>query len=237
MNLVTWNVLHRIHAVNWQEPALAVHADERARIAGITEWIARGVRPGVYCLQEVSGDQLAAVKALDGATVFEMKYPRVPRYYRYTEPLVLEDPAEYLAVVVFGGAAAKIVAEASFPSDRGKGFLAVAIGDTVVIDTHVSFGDKHAAQCAQIVEEANKHERVIVCGDFNADRETVLSRFPAFTASRLGPDELPTRPRGEPSEKSQNIDHVLARGCTISAAAVIDGRGLSDHNPVHARVE
>ena len=41
MLVVTWNVLHRIHAVNWDESVIAKHVDEHARIAAIADWIAR----------------------------------------------------------------------------------------------------------------------------------------------------------------------------------------------------
>jgi endonuclease/exonuclease/phosphatase family metal-dependent hydrolase len=232
--LVTWNVLHRIHAVNWQEPALAGHPDEAARIAAIAAWLA-GRRDQVICLQEVSGDQLAAVRALAGISVFAMKYPRTPRYYRNFEPLQLTDPDEYLVTIVAGEG--RGVGEATFPSDRGKGFLAVACAGAVVINTHVSFGDKHAAQCKQIVDAAADHAgRVVVCGDFNADRTTCLARFPAFVAAALPADARPTRPRASASEKSQNIDHVLVRGGKVAKADVLDGAGLSDHNPVVASI-
>ena len=82
MRVATWNVLHRIHAVNWREPVVVLQPDEPARIAEITRRIV-ALDADVVCLQEVSGDQLAAlVLALPAATILSHRYPRVPRLFR-----------------------------------------------------------------------------------------------------------------------------------------------------------
>lgn len=237
LDVVTWNVLHRIHAVNWDEPVRAAWPDERARCAAIANALAT-MPADVICLQEVSGDQLAAIRGRlgDGAAVLATAYPRVPHYYRRFETTPLGDPTEYL-VVIARGAAHEVRAE-PFASDGGKGFLRVELARGVtVIDTHVSYGDRHAAQCARLAEEvAAARGPVVVCGDFNADRDTCARRLPDLIAAIVREPALPTRPRQEPSEKSQTIDHVFVRDARVLEAAVLDGQGLSDHNPVRARL-
>lgn len=228
MVIVTWNVLHRIHAVNWDEGVLAQHQDEHARIAAIAEWIGR-CDADVVCLQEVSGDQLAAVR--DVGTVFATRYPRVPTYYRRTEPTTLGDPAEYLVTITRGRESRYVRGEA-FVSDAGKGFQIVEVGGMLVIDAHVSFGDRNAAQCAAILEAVGEAPGVI-CGDFNADRDVCARHLAGFVAAIPREPALPTRPRLVPSEKSETIDHAFVRGARVTEAVVLDGGGLSDHNPVH----
>jgi endonuclease/exonuclease/phosphatase family metal-dependent hydrolase len=229
LRITTWNVLHRIHAVNWEEPAIAAHPDEDARVAAIAARVA--TLAGVVCLQEVSGDLRVAL----AGNRIEMRYPRVPRYFRAHERSAIpRDPGEYLVTIAPEGARA-LHAEA-FASDRGKGFQVIEIGDLVVVNTHVSYGDKHAEQCARIVEMVAAYPRVVIVGDFNADRATCVADLRGAFDGPIPAGDLPTRPRTQPGTKSERIDHVLARGCSITEAHVASGEGLSDHNPVIATV-
>jgi hypothetical protein len=85
MRIATWNVLHRIHAENWRETVPDVFPDEAVRIAAITARIeallseSDVVDDVVFCLQEVSGDQLASLRtALPAMQVCAFIHPRVP---------------------------------------------------------------------------------------------------------------------------------------------------------------
>ncbi len=236
MIVVTWNVLHRIHAVNWDEPAIRAWADERDRIASIADFVG-DLEADVICLQEVSGDQLAMLRDVERGQIFATAYPRTPRYYRRFEPATLRDPREHLVTIV-RSPGARLVAAAAFASDPGKGYQDVElVTGTRVITAHVGWGDAHAEQCAAVAAVAHGDAPAIVCGDFNEAREVC--------AARLGPRLVPavptapaprTRPRPSPNGRCEDIDHVFARGVPIIAAEVLDGYGRSDHNPVAARV-
>ncbi|MBX3155283.1 MAG: endonuclease/exonuclease/phosphatase family protein [Deltaproteobacteria bacterium] len=229
VELVTWNVLHRIHAVNWNEPVLDAHPDERARIAAIAQIVADLVRAGaIICLQEVSGDQLAALAALPG--VHAAEHARVP-HLRLAVPPPLDDPRELL--VTIGG---ELLHAETFPTDRGKGFLATRHGDLVVVNTHVTYGGEHADQCARLAAFARAHAPAVVAGDFNADAATTSADL-GFPTAPFPAGTLPTRPRQKPADKSQVIDHVAPLGVRVTALEVLDGRGLSDHNPVRAQLQ
>lgn len=233
VTLATWNVLHRIHAENWGEAVVDHHVDEAARIEAITARLC-GHDEQVLALQEVSGDQLASLRAaLPSATIVTLRYPRIPRPRR--RPTALRDPAEYLVTIV-RGEATLVLAEAS-RDDPGKGLLAVDVGGVRVVNTHVTFGDARVAQLARLreVARAAKHT-AIVLGDFNADRITVADGLgDDFDVAVADADARPTRPRIG-SDKPSSIDHVAVRGGIIEAHAVLDAGGLSDHNPVVARV-
>lgn len=233
ITVLTWNVLHRIHADNWGEEVGVRHADEAVRISAITARLAARDEH-VLALQEVSGDQLASLRvALPAAQIFTLRYPRVPKPRSGSSTLL--EPAEYLVTVV-AGAATQVVAEAS-RDDPGKGLLAVDVGGVLVINAHVTYGAPGVDQLARLAEVARAASGVaIVLGDFNADRAKVaaaLGEELVFAA----PTEpaLPTRPRTG-SSKSSSIDHVIVRGDTRVEAAVIDADGLSDHNMVVACV-
>lgn len=239
MRLVTWNVLHRLHAVNWSEPAIAAWPDERIRIASIADWLV-AASADVICLQEVSGDQLAVLRDVVPGDIHAFAYPRVPRLHASKQGtlVALRDPAEHLVTIVRAAGSSVVRAEA-FASDPGKGFLAVALADgTLVVDTHVSYGEPHAAQCATLCEVAGSAPRAIVCGDFNADRATCAAGLGDALACAIPPARsLPTRPRTEPSAKAQDIDHVFVRGLAIRGAEVADSGGRSDHNPVGVELD
>ncbi|MEQ1506723.1 MAG: endonuclease/exonuclease/phosphatase family protein [Myxococcota bacterium] len=235
--LVTWNVLHRIHADNWREPAIGQHPDEATRIASITAWIAARVgRVAIHLLQEVSGDQLASLRAAvrAPAQVLSAPYPRVPRPRAGPTPLV--DPTEHL-VAVTAGAARTLHAEA-FADDPGKGFLAIEHAGVVALSVHLSAGARHRGQWARLAEHARTYPGVVVIGgDFNADHATAVAQLgPAFAVSPVPAASRPTRPRAAPSDKSQTIDHVAVRGAAATVT-VVDGEGRSDHNPVEARID
>lgn len=229
--VVSWNVLHRIHAVNWSEPAIRQWSDERSRIGSIADFIS-ATRADVVCLQEVSGDQLAMLRDVEEGALFATKYPRVPAFRRPTTE-AMRDAAEYLVTIVRDPGARLVHAEA-FPTDGGKGFQRVELANTVtVLNAHVSYGEKRNAQLARLASEAREAPGMaVVCGDFNADRVTCADALGEGFVVGVPREGLHTRPRQVPSEKAQDIDHVFVRGGDVLEASVLDGEARSDHNPV-----
>lgn len=237
MRVVTWNLLHRIHAMNWAEPTIDAHPDESVRIAAITKRIAE-LGNGVICLQEVSGDQLASLRqALPDDTFHVHTYPRVPKAFRPgpgASPLT--DATEHLVTVMRRVTTRRSQSD-TYPTDKGKGFLLVELIDgTVIVNTHVSYGDHHAAQCAQLVSLVRSYPAVVLLGDFNEARSTCRDRLGDAFAAASPAVEKPTRPRTEPSSKADVIDHIFVSGCSATEVEVLAGRGLSDHNPVTATI-
>lgn len=246
LTIATWNVLHRIHAENWSEPTIAGHPEEALRVAAIADFVMR-LGADVVCLQEVSGDQLAALRdVVDPAFVSAVAYPRLPRFRRPTTT-ALGDAREYLVTL---GPRLVRGAHAAFGSDGGKGFLVATAPTTrgeplAIVNTHVTFGDKRVEQLAALA--ACTTGPTVIVGDFNATRDEVVEGLGAAW-SALRPDEgsIATRPRqaGAKSETSggsggnprETIDHVVVRGATCHAVRVVDGAGLSDHNPVVAQI-
>lgn len=238
MTLVTWNVLHRIHAENWNEAAvLERYPEEAVRIAAITHRIKTLLLEGedtCVCLQEVSGDQLMSLRdALPSFTVCAFAYTRLPRL-KQGGPSQLTDPSEHL--VTIARRASRLAAEA-FPTDPGKGCLAVAVGDTIVVNTHVSFGRRRGRQIARVAALAGTG-RSGVCGDFNATADEVLNAIGSgFSLCNLGPGAAPTRPsRESPDGRIPAIDHIMVRGIQGAEGTVVDVACESDHNVVRARL-
>lgn len=232
--VATWNLLHRVHAENWGEDAAVRWPDESERIAAVTARLARRTEQ-VIALQEVSGDQLASIRAaLGGWTVHAFRYPRVPRPRRGT--YAPRDPAEYLVLLVDGPG--REVAAESFADDPGKGALAVRTAGALFVATHVSGDRRRTAQLARLAElaAAGAGHPTVILGDFNADGATVAAGLGAgFAVEDFPPGTLPTRP-GEPRAKPLRIDHVAARDAGISNATVEEVDGLSDHNLVRANI-
>ena len=251
ITVATWNVLHRVHAQNWGEDAATRWPLERDRIAAVAARLVVQTEQ-VIALQEVSGDLLAALRlALPDRTVHALRYPRVPRVRRGTDPL--SDPGEYLVLLV-DGPSRQVAAEA-FEDDPGKGALAIEAAGALVVATHVSGDRRRRRQLARLAElVAPPPDRAsVVLGDFNTDGTTVVSALgPGFTVAALPPDALPTRPRAadpatasdpasavpsSPYSPPQWIDHVIVRGADVRDAAVESADGLSDHNLVRATLD
>ncbi len=234
MTLVTWNVLHRVHAENYSEPAIAAWPDEAARQEAVARYVA-GLDARVVCLQEVSGDQLTVLRRHERGEVLAWRYPRVPSLRQ--PGTAFADIAEYLVTVVREPGAAIIQSEA-FATDGGKGLLGVRLADGItVFNVHISFGDWSEAQLTHLAATARASPGMaVLCGDFNADAEACTQWLGSdFTAAKLKEPSLPTRPRADRLWKSQLIDHVFVRGGEVEGAVVLDGGGRSDHNPVRAR--
>ena len=223
ITVATWNVLHRIHAENWGEDVVRQWPDEAKRVAAIANRVAE-LPADVIALQEVSGDQLEALRtALPNRTMHAMRYPRLPHPRRMASQL--REDAEFLVLLVDGPS--RETAALAFEDDRGKGALAIAKDDLTVIATHVSWGHKGAGQLAILRELAQKP--AVLLGDFNADGATVLQGLgEGFHTADLPPG---TTTRGR-----QAIDHVIVHGATATQARVEEADGLSDHSPVVATI-
>jgi endonuclease/exonuclease/phosphatase family metal-dependent hydrolase len=227
ITVATWNLLHRVHAENWDEPITRRWPDEAERIAAITARLA-ALPAQVIALQEVSGDQLASLRAaLPEWTIHAFQYPRVPTPRKGRE--LLHDRTEHL--VLMTDSPSTWIAAHGFRDDPGKGALTVDVAGTTVIATHVSGDRRRTGQLARLAELAPP--RVVLLGDFNTVRGTIENGLgPGFTVTRFPADSLPTRPG--PSRGF--IDHVVTRGATATPAIVEDSGGLSDHNIVHATI-
>ena len=238
MDVATWNVLHRIHAENWGDGPLARFPREADRIAAITAHVVEQLAAGrAVCMQEVSGDQLASVRAAlpPAAQLFVLRYPRLPRPRRRPGGgAILLDPSEHLVTALPGDMTIGGVEATVFSDDLGKGYLAVALGSGgALINTHVSFGDKRTGQLAQLGSVgAGAGAPVVIVGDFNCDRDTACAGLgDGHDLAIPAEPALPTRPH-----KSLTIDHIAVRGGRAVACAVVDVDGLSDHNLVTATI-
>ena len=227
ITVATWNLLHRVHAENWDEPLTQRWPDEAERIAAVTARLA-ALPAQVIALQEVSGDQLASLRiALPGRTVHSFQYPRVPTPRKGRD--LLHDRTEHL-VLLTDTPSTRLTATA-FPDDAGKGALVVDVAGTTVIATHVSGDRRRTGQLARLSELTAP--TTILLGDFNTVRGTIEAGLgPGFTTATFQADSLPTRP----GSSRGFIDHVVVRGATTSPATVEHSDGLSDHNIVRATV-
>ena len=243
LTVVTWNVLHRVHAENWAEEVPERHPDEAARLAALTERLAALAAEGaLLALQEVSGDLLDGLRAAaPGAQLFSLRYPRVPRPRPGTRHRVaLRDPSEHLVVLVAADLPARPVAAAAFDDDPGKGLVAVEVAGVVVVAAHVTHGERRVGQLRRLRAVAGaRGGAALLLGDFNADRAAIQAALGDDLRFACPADPArPTRPRVG-GDKPQDIDHIILAGaCPLAVvdAQVLDARGLSDHNPVRARL-
>lgn len=105
-------------------------------------------------------------------------------------------------------------------------------GDFSFVSVHLDHQDeeRRILQAEELDRRLINHERVILCGDFNAEPESktmrVLDKWSAVpkTGARL------TQPAGKPKVE---IDHVFLRGFTAKGDLVVVEETLaSDHRPL-----
>lgn len=238
MRLTTWNVLHRIHAVNWREAPVEAFPDERERIAAITEVVSKLLETSdVVCLQEVSGDQLGSLRRelRARATIFDHTYPRLPKLRVVDTSAPLANPTEHLVTLTHRHAT--LLESETFPSDPGKGLLALRVSEWAIVNTHVSSGSRASDQLRRLTSLAASHDHAALLGDFNAERDVLepllgdrfaLTNLEGQPATRIATTEKAPR----------RIDHVVVKRPSIVHPGLVTQVGeCSDHRPVSAEIE
>ncbi|MBL8921266.1 MAG: endonuclease/exonuclease/phosphatase family protein [Myxococcaceae bacterium] len=238
LRVLTWNVLHRVHGVNWAEACLRAFPDERVRSERIAARVARWLAGGIdaVCLQEVSGDQLAVLRGLVGGSVFVQRAPRTPRF-RAEGQTPLVDASELL-VTIAARSDAKLLEGRAYENDQGKGLLAVeAAPGCLVLNTHVTHGAPGLAQLSQLRALASGAPSAVVLGDFNAPLDVVTRALgEGFVVADVS-GQGPTRVASPDNPAGKVIDHVVVWRGNASEAHVLQGEGLSDHHPVSATID
>jgi hypothetical protein len=225
--IVTWNVLHWVHARNHCED-LSTFPVEEQRARAVVERIAR-IDAEATCLQEVSGDTLMLIARTFGRErVHWLRLPRLPRLK--VGESVLRDDSENLVVITTG---VKLHARA-FGNDGGKGFIAIRhASNTLIVCTHISgHPDKRPQQLKAIDKWINGQSgSAVLCGDFNVDaRRTLESLRLGWHAARIRGALQVSRPKS-----NELIDHILRwSGTDLAFAKIEDAGGISDHNLVIA---
>lgn len=223
MRVLTWNVLHRVHAETHGEPAVERWPDEPSRTRSIVETLKR-VGADVVLLQEVSGDVLAAMR--NGFShVSSHLSPRMPRPKHPTTTVT--DPSEHL--VIISNTAFTVWRAQTATNDPGKGLLAVEQGGVLFVSTHVSWGEKRASQLEALARVVGEHVGpLVIGGDFNVEASVVCEA--------LGLQNVPLAPGSAKTRVGRDgggdIDHLFVRGLTAATAQVLEHDVLSDHAPV-----
>lgn len=110
-------------------------------------------------------------------------------------------------------------------------------GTTItVVNVHMGLNQPtRLAQAVEIVRLFGLHERVILCGDMNAEPGTPEMQILEKAFKDVGSQQL-TFPAGKPTKK---IDFIMVRpmDASVSAFRVLEEVTLSDHYPVWAEIE
>ena len=223
MRVLTWNVLHRVHAETHGEPAVERWADEPSRTRAIVQTLKRA-SADVVLLQEVSGDVLTALRS-SFPHVTSHLLPRMPRPKQPTTAVT--DASEHLVVIAGPGPTVWRAQTAS--NDPGKGLLAVQQNGVLLVSTHVSWGEKREPQLEALARVVREHVGpLVIGGDFNVEASVVCAA--------LGLQNVPLAPGSAKTrvgrEGGGDIDHLFVRGLRGAMAQVLEHDVLSDHAPV-----
>ncbi|WP_224364592.1 endonuclease/exonuclease/phosphatase family protein [Hyalangium versicolor] len=238
MKILTWNVLHRVHAENYGELAIQRWRDEPERVRRVVELVSKALSSDGFeavLLQEVSGDVLESLRhQLPTWAVLDHQYPRMPRLKR--PGASMRDLSEHLVVVAPKGST--VLRAQTFADAPGKGVLAVTLpSGWVVASAHVSWGPQGEAQLATLRELFHASSApMCLGGDFNTEREVLVRALGTeVVVGELPPGSPHTRPADEKTG-GLNIDHLLVCRAELRDLHVLDHNDLSDHRPVAGSV-
>jgi hypothetical protein len=185
VNIVSWNVLHIIHELNYAfdtSPVLEKYdicktvENESNRIKDIFKAITdKLVNTGtILCLQEVPGDLLDLLLSDFGPkyhTVNSYKYSREPQIKGKMKCPYL-NKSEYLVTLMHNDINAQITdCKVVNFDDPGKAAIAIHFKDLCVINTHMSFGEKirtkALTQIYNYLVEKKCGQNYVLIGDMN----------------------------------------------------------------------
>lgn len=247
MKIISWNVLHIIHELNYALNSSYVinkydiansEANEQKRLVDIFSTIRKHLSDEtVICLQEVPGDLLTLLKKLTGMGIFEYQYTRIPKIKNLIKyQHIYSDPAEYLVILIPDKLAqdAKQLQTIQF-DDPGKACSVVQIDKMLIMNTHVPMGTAYREKAFEQIGEFVDCTELdfMLVGDMNMCPDKLRDALKVFkTKSKIVEMDKPTRKginRGV--EVCSKIDHgVISSSFNVLHKFVADNVDMSDHS-------
>lgn len=248
MKIVSWNVLHLIHELNYafHESYVinkyGIH-NEQKRLDDIFGALNKHLSDDtVICLQEVPGDLLVLLKTIKNVNVFEYRYSRIPKIKNLKFSQIYTDPTEYLVMIIPTSLAKDAISQSAIQfDDPGKACQIVQLDKLLIMNIHVPMGaayrSKAFEQMGAFIDQVGLD--FILVGDMNMCPDKLRSELKAFKIkSKIVEMDKPTRKginRGV--EVCSKIDHgVISTNFNVLHRFVADNVDMSDHSLIGFKI-
>ena len=236
--VISWNVLHMIHEINYTYDASPVvnryrikenWANEKSRLSDITQVLSNllvqySTTECFICLQEVPGDLLPMLHEMiqshvgsvlaNKPTVHMRTYSREPRIRGQQGGVVYGDPSESLVTIHYDPHA---VADDSVywtpcPADPGKAALTVkTVSGLSVVNTHVPFNDAPARALLADIRWPDDHSLFVLVGDINRRSSNLMKMIAELQAEWGSPLQLCSIATDKPTRAGLSSNGTLQK--------------------------
>lgn len=232
MKLVSWNILHIMHEMNYvgnESLVITAYPNENERKAKILEYIQSEYdnhNAVIINLQEVPGDYLDALLQKYGESVYYYTYDRIPSFKKPDLKKVYDNPTESLVSIVKN---MKVVSSRFELYDTGKAGLILNLENNVMIyNVHMPFQWKNTVQLPN-------GKNIYITGDFNCNEHEAVKMFPDCVSFKNSEETFITRRNA--TITTNKYDHILCNFISPSEnVLVVDKINLSDHYPVSSEI-
>lgn len=240
MKILSWNVLHIIHEINYAydtSPVLEKYSgNEQIRLNAIANFISTLLSEDtIICLQEVPGDLLESID-FKNHTLYKHMHSRIPeiKNSEYLKTLY-SNPNEYIVTIVpnvFSVTNINVI-EFDEPSENvnksGKACLFLTLKDLTIGNCHLPFGSsrrkKALTKLTEFINTKFIDKTYILIGDMNMKAQT-LQKWLSNLECDAKVIEMPSATR-----KTSKIDHgIVSRGISVLETHVYDNHNMSDHS-------
>ena len=210
--VISWNVLHIVHELNyvWDNSPVLVRysiredfSNEKKRLHDIVTTLRQllstySTTECFVCLQEVPGDlipmlgEMLASLNSSTASIHVQTYPRRPQFRRQKDASIYTDVNESLVTIHLGGRdKADQVSWTQCPNDPGKGALTVTTTSGLkVVNIHLPFDKQAALSLMNAMSWPEANTPFVLVGDMNRSSSSLVKMIQPILKGRASSSPL-----------------------------------------------
>lgn len=231
--VVSWNVLHMVHEINYcfdASPVIDQYSirtdwrNEKNRINDMAKIILQFLQTNsnvecFICLQEVPGDLVTVLQEIldptlkSKSSIHVRNYPRIPAVRHRQGPRFYTDIRESLVTIHYNpsGSSDEIL-WIQCPTDPGKGALTVKTNSGItIVNIHVPFDTDAALSLLKNLPWPTDNSPYVLVGDINRDSRQFIKLLQKLTEGKPNFDLIRSVPSTKPTRIGYCKDGTLGK--------------------------